>query len=70
LKDTFNDISRQIFYEVAKKDEENVDFILSNKNDFPYFITKPRLMAVISTPTLVEEKFYFQGFIFIRKKKL
>jgi len=69
LKDTFNDISRQIFYEVAKKDEENVDFILSNKKDFPYFITKPRLMVVVSTPKLVEEKFYFQGFIFDQYEK-
>ena len=69
MKDTFNDISRQTFYEVAKKDEENVDFILSNKKDFPYFITKPRLMAVVPTPKLVEEKFYFQGFIFDQYEK-
>ena len=69
MKDTFNDISRQIFYGVAKKDEENVDFILSNKKDFPYFITKPRLMAVVPIPKLVEEKFYFQGFIFDQYEK-
>ena len=45
MKDTLNDISRQIFYDVAKKDEQDVDLILSNKKDFPYFITKPHLMA-------------------------
>ncbi len=69
MKDTLNDISRQIFYDVAKKDEQDVDLILSNKKDFPYFITKPHLMAVVPIPRLVEEKFYFQGFIFDQYEK-
>jgi len=72
LKDTFNDISRQIFYDVAQKDEQDVDIVLSNKKDFPYFVSKSRLIAILPIPRLVEEKFYLQGFIFddYEKQKL
>ena len=72
MKDTFNDISRQIFYDVSQKDEQDVDLVLSNKKDFPYFVTKPRLIAVLPIPRLIEEKFYLQGFIFddYEKQKL
>ncbi len=64
MSDSFGDISRQTFYDVAKKDELDVDFILTNKKDFPYFLTKPRLAVVIPIPRLVEEKIYLQSFVF------
>jgi hypothetical protein len=47
LKDTFNDVTRHIFYDVAQKDERDVDVVLSNKKDFPYFITRERIAAIL-----------------------
>jgi len=64
LKDRFADISRQIFYDVAQKDEQDVDFILTNKKDFPYFLKKPDSVVVIPIPRLINEKFYLHGFVF------
>ncbi|MFB3096151.1 MAG: vWA domain-containing protein [Nitrosopumilaceae archaeon] len=64
MKDRFNDISRQIFYDVAQKDEQDVDFILSSKKDFPYFFKKPGSVVVIPIPRLINEKFYLHGFVF------
>jgi hypothetical protein len=64
LKDTFNDVTRQIFYDVAQKDQQDVDIVLSNKKDFPYFITKEQIIAVIPIPRLINERFYLQGFTF------
>ncbi|HET6517912.1 MAG TPA: vWA domain-containing protein [Nitrosopumilaceae archaeon] len=64
MKDTFNDITRQIFYDVAQKDQRDVDIVLSNKKDFPYFINKERMVAVIPIPRLINERFFLQGFTF------
>jgi len=64
LKDTFNDVTRQIFYDVAQKDQQDADVVLSNKKDFPYFVTKQRIAAVIPIPRLINERFFLQGFSF------
>ena len=64
MRDTFNDVTRQIFYDVAQKDQQDIDIVLSNKKDFPYFITKERTVAVIPIPRLINERFYLQGFTF------
>jgi len=69
LKDRFSDISRQIFYDVAQKDEEDVDFILTNKKDFPYFLKKPGSVVAIPIPRLINEKFYLHGFVFDNYEK-
>ncbi len=64
MKDSFNDITRHIFYDVAQKDEQDVDIVLSNKKDFPYFITKERIVAILTIPRLINEKFFLHGFTF------
>ena len=64
MRDTFNDITRQIFYDVAQKDQQDVDVLLSNKKDFPYFFIKERIAAIIPIPRLINERFFLQGFTF------
>ena len=69
MKDRFADISRQIFYDVAQKDEQDVDFILTNKKDFPYFLKKSSTVVAIPIPRLINEKFYLHGFVFDNYEK-
>ena len=64
MKDSFNDVTRHIFYDVAQKDERDVDVVLSNKKDFPYFITRERIAAILPIPRLINERFFLQGFTF------
>jgi len=64
LKDSFNDVTRHIFYDVAQKDEQDVDIVLSNKKDFPYFVTRERIAAILPIPRLINERFFLQGFTF------
>ncbi len=64
MRDSFNDITRQIFYDVAQKDEQDVDVVLSNKKDFPYFVMRERIAAIIPIPRLINEKFFLHGFTF------
>ncbi len=64
MRDSFNDITRHIFYDVAQKDEQDIDIVLSNKKDFPYFITKERIVAILTIPRLINEKFFLHGFTF------
>lgn len=70
MNDTLSDVSRQIFYQVAQKDEGDVDFQVSFKQEFPAFFTKPRIKAVVSLPKLQNEKHYLQGFVFDDYEKL
>jgi len=64
LRESFNDVTRQIFYDVAQKDQTDVDIVLSNKKDFPYFVTKHRIAAILPIPRLINERFFLQGFTF------
>ena len=64
MKDSFNDITRHIFYDVAQKDEQDVDIVLSNKKDFPYFVTRERIVAILTIPRLINERFFLHGFAF------
>ena len=64
MKDSFNDVTRHIFYDVAQKDERDVDVVLSNKKDFPYFVTNERIAAILPIPRLINERFFLQGFTF------
>ena len=64
MRDSFNDVTRQIFYDVAQKDQTDVDVILSNKKDFPYFVSAPHYAAIIPIPRLINERFFLQGFTF------
>ena len=64
MKETVFDISYNIFYEVSQKKEEDIDFNLSNKLEYPKIDFIPRVSITMPQPIEFSGKYFFEGIIF------
>ncbi len=64
MKDTVFDIACHIFKEVAQKKDDDLDFSISDKIEFPKIQYVPRVMVTVPQPMEFGGKYFFEGNVY------